>query len=251
MNYELKQIPKDEQRLLFRLEQTDSQYENKVGTLRGDFGRSGDEFHHTWFPHDEKLNTDQFKAELTEVVDELRGESLWPFLKNREAMQKFCTAFKNCELKGHWIPGTYGIKIETRHYTFYTKCFPSTGDYNFYMCCYLLTDENELKRRAQEYELVVLEAVLSSMKMDDIFVFFDDDDILVAKDDDGNCWVGKEFYEFITEEALCFNPDGTLVDGLYMREDLLKKYRELSAANGVVPGKPTHDENGGADDGDN
>ncbi len=149
MNYEPKSIPKEEQHLLFRLDESDAQYGNKVGTLRGDFGHSGTDFHHTWFPHNEKLNTEQFKAELTEVVDALRGKSPWPFLKDRDMMQKFCTTFAHCELKGHWIPGTYGVKVESLHYTFYLKCFPGTGDYNFYMCCFLLTDESELQRRAQ------------------------------------------------------------------------------------------------------
>lgn len=115
MNYELKTIPESEQRLLFRLGQDDSQNENKVGTFRGDFGRNGDEFHHTWFPHNENLNTEQFKAELTELIYGLRSESLWPILKDRDTMQKFCNTFARCELKGHWIPGTYGVKIETVH----------------------------------------------------------------------------------------------------------------------------------------
>ena len=32
-----------------------------VGYLRGDFGRDGNEFHHTWFNYNEKLNNDKFK----------------------------------------------------------------------------------------------------------------------------------------------------------------------------------------------
>ena len=53
-----------------------------VGCVRMDFGRSGNEFWHTWWPRGpEELNSPVFKAELQEVVDTLR-ESV---LKNRFA----------------------------------------------------------------------------------------------------------------------------------------------------------------------
>ena len=39
-----------------------------------DFGRSGNEFWHTWWPRGpEELNSPAFKAELQEVVDRLRA----------------------------------------------------------------------------------------------------------------------------------------------------------------------------------
>ena len=45
-----------------------------VGHVRMDFGRSGNEFWHTWWPRGpEELNSPAFKAELQEVVDTLRG----------------------------------------------------------------------------------------------------------------------------------------------------------------------------------
>ena len=53
-----------------------------VGHVRMDFGRSGNEFWHTWWPRGpEELNSPAFKLELQEVVDTLR-ESV---LKNRFA----------------------------------------------------------------------------------------------------------------------------------------------------------------------
>ena len=58
-----------------------------VGHGRMDFGRSGNEFWHTWWPRGpEELNSPVFKAELQEVMDTLR-ESV---LKNRFAMERFC-----------------------------------------------------------------------------------------------------------------------------------------------------------------
>ena len=58
-----------------------------VGHVRMDFGRSGNEFWHTWWPRGpEELNSPVFKAELQQVVDTLR-ESV---LKSRFAMERFC-----------------------------------------------------------------------------------------------------------------------------------------------------------------
>ena len=48
-----------------------------VGHVRMDFGRSRNEFWHTWWPRGpEELNSPAFKAELQEVVDTLRELSL-------------------------------------------------------------------------------------------------------------------------------------------------------------------------------
>ena len=58
-----------------------------IGHVRIDFGKSGTEFWHTWFPRgDESLNSASFKAELTRVVDQLR-ESV---LKDLRSMSRFC-----------------------------------------------------------------------------------------------------------------------------------------------------------------
>ena len=58
-----------------------------VGHVRMDFGRSGNEFWHTWWPRGpEELNSPVFKAELQEVVDMMRED----ILKSRFAMERFC-----------------------------------------------------------------------------------------------------------------------------------------------------------------
>ena len=44
-----------------------------IGHVRMDFGRSGKEFWHTWWPRGpEELNSPEFKEELGEVIDKLR-----------------------------------------------------------------------------------------------------------------------------------------------------------------------------------
>ena len=251
MIYELKVVPESEQQLLFMPKKEEPSFELKVGCVRGDFGKAGDEFHHTWFPHKEELNTDEFKAELTRVVNSLRSEMVHPLLKSRDEMARYCRNHPQNELKGHWIEGTFSFKIERPKFTFYFKCLPLYGDYNFYVISYIVADENEVKRRSLEDELVILERMLHALRLDDIYVWFDDNGVLQAEDDEDNKWTGKAFYEFLTNECLCFRSDGMLTDGQYVEEELLELYKRYSTASGVVPGEDSRDENGGGSDGDN
>ena len=81
-----------------------------VGHVRMDFGRSGNEFWHTWWPRGpEELNSPAFKAELQEVVDTLR-ESV---LKNRFAMERFCYEHGG-KIDGGWTQN-YRRVVWTQH----------------------------------------------------------------------------------------------------------------------------------------
>ena len=131
MKYDLLTVPESEQPLLFLPKPDTAAHQTKVGCVRGDFGKSGEEFHHTWFPHREELNTDEFKADLTRVVNSLRSEFSHPLLKSRDEMLKYCKEHPENELSGHWIEGTHVFKIEVPKYTFYLRCLPVFGDYNF------------------------------------------------------------------------------------------------------------------------
>ena len=85
-----------------------------VGCVRMDFGRSGNEFWHTWWPRGpEELNSPAFKLELQQVVDTLR-ESV---LKSRFAMERFCYA-RGGKISGGWTQN-YGYIVETEHYRYY------------------------------------------------------------------------------------------------------------------------------------
>ena len=102
-----------------------------VGHVRMDFGRSGNEFWHTWWPRGpEELNSPAFKLELQEVVDTLR-ESV---LKNRFAMERFCYEHGG-KISGGWVQN-YGYIVETEHYRYCLRCNPSPGDYNCYLTAY-------------------------------------------------------------------------------------------------------------------
>ena len=102
-----------------------------IGHVRMDFGRSGNEFWHTWWPRGpEELNSPVFKTELQEVVDTLR-ESV---LKNRFAMERFCYEHGG-KISDGWTQN-YGYIVETEHYRYCLRCNPSPGDYNGYLTAY-------------------------------------------------------------------------------------------------------------------
>ena len=109
-----------------------------VGHVRMDFGRSGNEFWHTWWPRGpEELNSPAFKLELQEVVDTLR-ESV---LKNRFAMERFCYEHGG-KISGGYVQN-YGYIVETEHYRYCLRCNPSPGDYNGYLTCFNLNVQRQ------------------------------------------------------------------------------------------------------------
>ena len=66
-----------------------------VGCVRMDFGRSGNEFWHTWWPRDsEELNSPVFKKELQEVVNTLRGAC--ELLRNLDNYQRITEDSARC-----------------------------------------------------------------------------------------------------------------------------------------------------------
>lgn len=103
-----------------------------VGHLRMDFG-SGNEFYSSWFGSREDLNDSAFKAELNEVVNELRRDGL---LKNRREMQRFCDAHQSLNLDE-----SCGFSVETDSHLFLLRCRPERGNYDCYCYCY---DKREL-----------------------------------------------------------------------------------------------------------
>ena len=109
-----------------------------VGHVRMDFGRSGNEFWHTWWPRgSEELNSPAFKKELQEVVDTLRED----MLKNRFAMERFCYEHGG-KIDGGYVQN-YGYIVETEHYRYCLRCNPSPGDYNGYLTAYDLAVQRQ------------------------------------------------------------------------------------------------------------
>lgn len=111
-----------------------------VGHLRMDFG-SGNEFYSSWFGSRDDLNDSAFKAELQEVVNELRKDGL---LKNRREMQRFCDAHQSLNLDE-----SCGFSVETDSHLFLLRCRPERGNYDCYCYCY---DKRELLLAQEQRE---------------------------------------------------------------------------------------------------
>ena len=128
----------DEAGLFYTPHPEEDKRRGTIGHIRMDFGRSGNEFWHTWWPRGpEELNSPVFKAELQEVVDTLR-ESV---LKNRFAMERFCYEHGG-KISGGWTQN-YGYIVETEHYRYCLRCNPSPGDYNGYLTCFDLNVQRQ------------------------------------------------------------------------------------------------------------
>lgn len=104
-----------------------------IGHVRMDFGRSGKEFWHTWWPRGPKeLNSPEFKEELGEVIDKLRET----VLKDLPSMRSYCNANGGAIDSSGPYPRNYGYTVETERYTYRLRCTPTQGDYNAYLSCF-------------------------------------------------------------------------------------------------------------------
>ena len=107
-----------------------------VGHLRMDFGSGGKEFFHNWWPHNEdQFNTGEFKDDLQEVVDALRADGP---LKDLTAMSAYCHRNGGAITQDGQ---SYGYIAETKHYRYCLLCTPSPGDYQGYLYCYDLRQQ--------------------------------------------------------------------------------------------------------------
>lgn len=107
-----------------------------VGHVRIDFGSSGKGFYHSWWPHNgDRFNTEEFKGELQEMVDALRADGP---LQDLASMRAYC--YRN----GGQITEdgrSFGYIAETKNYRYCLRCTPSPGDYQGYLYCYDLRQQ--------------------------------------------------------------------------------------------------------------
>ncbi len=104
-----------------------------IGHLRGDFGRSGEEFWVNWFTRSSPYETSAFKDELGKVFQAMGEQEV---LKSRYHMLRFCSQHPEARIGGAWSTDVYGFSMQTKEHRYYLRCFPFAGDYNFYVYCY-------------------------------------------------------------------------------------------------------------------
>lgn len=104
-----------------------------VGHIRGDFGKSGDEYWATFWEH-EGINVagEGCKEELTALVNTLRKN----LLKGRNAMRKYIQQRPPLILEAGAIM-SYGYQVTTEKYDYYIRCTPYPGVYDFYIYMYV------------------------------------------------------------------------------------------------------------------
>ena len=90
MNQQLNNITPKELKLLFRLDGNDPCREHLIGYVRGDFGRSGNEFYTTWFPEDDSKKTERFRETLDQVINAFREDPHTPVLRSFQDMAAYC-----------------------------------------------------------------------------------------------------------------------------------------------------------------
>jgi hypothetical protein len=103
-----------------------------IGHLRGDFAKSGDEFHTTWFDHESSLKTDEFNADFDDVINKLRAEGM-P-LSGLSAMEAYCGKYPGSRISS--TQNNYGFRVRTDKHCYFIRCTPQAGDYNFYVYAY-------------------------------------------------------------------------------------------------------------------
>ena len=139
-SFDLRPASREEAGLFYSNEDQDTAL-GTVGHLRMDFGSSREDFWPTWWPHNgDRFNTPEFKEALQEFVDAMRKDGP---LKGLPAMQKFC-----CQNGGAITEDgrSYGYLAETEQYRFCLRCTPRPGEYQGYLYCYDLRQQ-ELARQ--------------------------------------------------------------------------------------------------------
>ena len=144
----------EEAGLFFALPKEQDEGLGTIGYVRMDFGSGGREFWHTWWPSgDEALNSPEFKAELTEVINELRESGP---LKDLSAMYGYCGSHGG-QIKGGWRQN-YGYIVETERYRYCLRCSPGQGDYHAYLTAFdLRVQQMNMKREAPDQEFGLTE----------------------------------------------------------------------------------------------
>ena len=131
--YHIRPARPDEAGLFYTPHPEEDKRRGTIGHIRMDFGRSGNEFWHTWWPRGpEELNGPVFKAELQEVVDTMREN----VLKSRFSMERFCYEHGG-KIDGGYVQN-YGYIVETEHYRCCLRCCPSPGSFSADLICYAL-----------------------------------------------------------------------------------------------------------------
>lgn len=80
-------------------------------------------------------------------------------------------------------------------------------------------------------EIDTLDTITIRLKMDDMYAVWDEEnDMILVHDDNNNVWAGKELYDFMLNEAIVYEEDGT---SAVIPNDVLEHFKEIAKRYGV------------------
>ena len=132
MEFEKRAITEAEDKYTFRQSSQISGQCGLIGHLRADMDTDGNGFFSSWTDYRADLKTDEFKAELDEVINSLREEG--DLLHSRSDLAKYCHSTPQSKMQAE--QDYYGVRVDTEKYAYLLRLNPNKGEYNLYCYCY-------------------------------------------------------------------------------------------------------------------
>lgn len=126
------QVKGEEQLLFFSNGNKFDKVTGCIGHVRAYYDNR-DNFWHSWFGHQEEMNTSQFAGDLKQIIDEMRENGP---LAGMGEVNRFCQSHPDYALDRNFKDGAYGFKCESETNVYYFRLSPFIGDYNLYCYCY-------------------------------------------------------------------------------------------------------------------
>lgn len=239
--YELRPLLEVERNYTYWQGQQISQKTGFIGYLRADMGSSGKEFWSTWNDFSVSRKTDEFKAELDSVINDLRGAN--GILTDRQSLASYClnnreTSFENGR--------EFGVRIDTNDYSYLLRLNPYGGEYNLYCHCYeKIWLDLHMKHAEKGIRFITPE-------YDELFRIPDGESVRITRDngshftcncryiDDSHVEIGGETYhicefaEKVKREGLRVEPVSETSRGI---DDVLAKAKVKAEAFTAVSGQ--------------
>ena len=148
MDLTLRTMTQAEQAYCYSQSQQISGQTGLIGHLRADFGSNGTGFFSNFFDFRKDLKSEDFKAEINEVINALREDQQFGgILAGRTAMSKYCKKYPGSSIEPDH---NYGFRADTAHYSYMLRVTPKKGEYNLYCYCYLRQWLDSHMKRAEK-----------------------------------------------------------------------------------------------------
>lgn len=178
------------------------------------------------------------------LVDKIKESSLYPVLRDRDTTVEEATQLIREELfptissMNKDDPELYSIYMEDE--TFKELLIDDIIDCTYQDISKGYDNSFKFKKEtvvAQSNELLIedeintLNTITTQLKMDDMYIVWDEEkDMILVHDDDDNVWAGKELYDFMLNEAIVYEKDGT---SAVIPDDVLNHFKEIAKRYGV------------------